>query len=97
MRPMHQSQPDELMSLQMENELLTLEVRHLRARLRAVGVDPQSASGGESEVVPSQYEQAYRDVRWLIRRLNNSPAGIVLRRREGFRALVKRYGRDAGR
>jgi hypothetical protein len=42
------------------------------------------------------YRQADRDMRRLVRRLNTSPLGPLLRRRAGFRTLVDRYGGEPG-
>lgn len=93
--------------LQMENDLLVHENRVLRARLDGeVGTEepggPQGAPNGRTSSRTDRsddrdrerLERAYYDLRWLVRRLNRSPLGIILRRWKGFRKLVDRYGRS---
>ena len=91
MRPLHRSTPDELVSLQMENDLLTHENRHLRARLRA-----WNKVFAETDPAPAPEElarnaEAYEDLRWVLQRLSARPFGPLLRRRRGFRDLIQRY------
>jgi regulator of replication initiation timing len=90
----------------MENELLRYEVRHLRARLEAMGdkgaVHKDERNGGRDGKAPrpadaqrqQRNEQAYDDLLWLLRRLDHSPAGPVLRRMKGFQVLRDRYPVD---
>jgi hypothetical protein len=97
MNPLHQSSPDELVSLQMENNLLTHEVRLLRAQLTAAqkwrkNREREDREGGTT---PEQ-KQAFEDIRSLVGRLNRSGLGPVLRRRAGFRVLVERYAQRDG-
>lgn len=109
-------------ALRMENELLALENRLLRAR--PVGVDADAVRRARLEErekgreavhrVREKYEadkaerrsrfasvpherldeltRAESDLKWLIGRLSGSPAGPLLRRWEGWRALVRRHG-----
>lgn len=105
-----QSVAEQLHALRLENDLLTGELLRLRlAGVRAAPGTPipsvaessgaaantsvASSAGGPT---PEAYEQVVADMRWLLARLSNSPFGFVLRRRQGFRALVERYG-DEGR
>jgi hypothetical protein len=97
LNPLHQSSPDELTSLQMENNLLIHEVRLLRAQLTAAQrwrKNREQADRDEGST-PEQ-KQAFQDIRHLVDRLNGSSLGPVLRRRPGFRELVERYGRRDG-
>lgn len=71
--------------LAVENELLTNEVRRLRTRVAAleeqVAVTPADPQAG----------QALDDLRYLLGRLDASPAAPLLRRQKGFRTLRDRY------
>jgi uncharacterized coiled-coil protein SlyX len=87
--------PNDVDALRMENELLTFEVRFLKARLaeseRAVA--PLRNQLAETE---RRLEQAEADLTLLLRRLANSPLGPFLRIRQSFRTLERRYsGTDA--
>jgi hypothetical protein len=93
--------------LQAENDLLTDEVRRLRARLDELERVLERRRPGER---PSEREQpppdpreeqrrrleaqALEDMHWLVNRVDGSPLGRVLRSRAGFRTLVERYGPD---
>jgi hypothetical protein len=98
MNPLQQSNPDAVASLQMENNLLTHEIRLLRARLKAAKVSSLVGKHEDIEVVSSEqmdsYRQADEDIRHLVRRLNQAGIGSILRRRPGFRTLIDRYGSD---
>lgn len=74
-----------LRDLAVENELLTNEVRRLRSRIAALEE--------ELAVAPPapQAHQALGDLRYLLGKLDSSPAGPLLRRQKGFRALRERY------
>lgn len=97
MNPLHQSSPDELVSLQMENNLLTHEVRLLRAQLAAAKKWRKNREREDLEQGSSpEQKQAFEDLRYLVDRLNGSSLGPVLRRRAGFRTLVERYGQRGG-
>ncbi len=89
MEPLHPSRPADHVALQMENELLAHEVAHLRARL-AHRAAPGAAAPNEVHL------QAYYDIRWLMKRLDGSPAAPLLHRFDGYNTLAERYlGDDA--
>jgi hypothetical protein len=96
MEPLKPASTDEVGSLLMENELLRYEVKHLRARLAAAGTVPEPVKRkgkGKPKVEPvAEPSQAEADLVWLLNRLNSSPLGAVLRRADGFRTLLERYG-----
>jgi hypothetical protein len=95
MRPLQRVTPDELGALQMENELLRYEVRHLRARLqekRTVRIDASDADDEGAAPTAGQSGQAVEDLRWLLLKLDDLPmVGAALRRREGIQKLRDRY------
>jgi hypothetical protein len=100
MEPLSPVGRDELSTLAMENELLRYEVAHLRARLAAAEAAAgaaatvgTSAGGAEDDSAPSVRD----DLVWLLRRLDGSPAGPLLRRRPRFRELRERYLGEASR
>jgi hypothetical protein len=95
---LHESSARDHVTLQMENELLALEVRYLRARLKSM----EHEVAGGTRLSPSELQQRFTelsaehrrvlgDMRWMLRRLNESPIGPMLRRMGGFRALLERY------
>ncbi len=89
--------PTDIDALRMENELLAFEVSFLKARIS--GTRNFSGSAQTSLGRVSQLEEAEQDLVLLLRRLGNSPAGPLLRRRGSFRTLEERYlnapkGRD---
>jgi hypothetical protein len=90
----------DLARLQMENELLNLEVGHLRARLRRHDDSTESREGAGQGLTETRrrlkeletcHENTLHDMRRLLRRLNNSPAGPIFRRWKGFQVLVAKY------
>lgn len=89
MEPLVRNQPDELASLVMENELLRYEVVHLRARLAAAEKAVAKSAGAPREEKVDDTARA--DLVWLLERLDRSPAGYLLRTRNGFRALRDKY------
>lgn len=103
MQPLDPITADEAGKLAMENELLRYEVRHLRARLAArpepvAAPTPPTARKNPTakqlrmrKARQARNRQAYADIVWLVRRLDTSPAGPLLRRVEGFRTLRARY------
>jgi hypothetical protein len=104
MEPLSPVGRDELSTLAMENELLRYEVAHLRARLAAaeaadaaaatVGTPAGGADGdpaGGTGIGSPTATSARDDLVWLLRRLDASPAGPLLRRRPRFRELRERY------
>jgi hypothetical protein len=80
--------PTDIDMLRMENELLSFEVRFLRSRLgwSAVAAGPSSSLSRISYL-----EEAETDLILLLRRLGNSPAGPLLRRRKNFRIMEENY------
>lgn len=91
MQPMYESGDRDLAALQMENELLAHEIRFLRGRL--AGADEVGAATVTGATF-AQHERALHDIRGLMRRLESSPVRYALRRFDGYRTLVARYGRD---
>lgn len=86
--------PTQIDLLRMENELLTFEVRFLKARLAQTTWVPGSAVAGPismSQLV--HLEEAENDLVLLVRRLGSSPLGPILRRSANFRTLEERYVR----
>ena len=80
--------PDDIDLLRMENELLTFEVRFLKARLG----QPAKITGSSTSLNRLAYlEDAERDLVLLLRRLSGSPVGPVLRRSQRFRTLEQKY------
>ena len=80
--------PTELDMLRMENELLSFEVRFLRARL---GLPGRGTGSSPSLNRLAQLEEAERDLVLLVRRMSSSPLGPLLRLRGEFRTLEDRY------
>jgi hypothetical protein len=80
--------PSDLDLLRMENELLSFEVRFLRARL---GVSGALSGASTSLNRMSHLEEAERDLVLLVRRMSTSALGPALRLRKSFRTLEERY------
>jgi hypothetical protein len=87
----HESSARDHVSLQMENELLALEVRFLRARLKSIEREVGSELQQRFTELSAEHRRVLGDMRWMLRRMNESPAGPMLRRLGGFRALLERY------
>lgn len=85
--------PTDVDVLRMENELLAFEVRFLRAQMSG---SPRASGTPVSLNRQAQLEETERDLVLLLRRLFSSPLGPLLRRREAFRALERRYLRQKG-
>jgi len=115
MKATRRPDPDDLAALQLENQLLTQEVRFLRANLKVMeraATDPDQTAAGAAaaktlkatkkgrgkkttEVSAAELKRlqtADEDVRWLVRRLDDSGLGRLLRTRGGFKTLIERYG-----
>ena len=80
----------------MENELLTFEVRFLKAQLAEIErlrsrleETERSVADLRSQLAGS--ERAKKDLVLLLRRLTNSPLGPLLRLKRGFRTLEQQY------
>jgi len=80
--------PTDIDKLRMENELLSFEVRYLKARLGRSGKDLGSVTP-LSRI--SYLAEAKGDLILLLRRLGSSPLGPVFRLTREFRTLEDRY------
>ncbi len=101
--------PTDVDALRMENELLTFEVRFLKAQLSAREAEHErSAAHLRSRLEESEHsaaqlrnrlaeaERAEQDLILLLRRLANSPLGWFFGLKQNFRILEQRYlGTDA--
>lgn len=100
MEPLHRVTPDELASLQMENELLRFELQHLRARLTESETALKKAGAGEVDLADARAvpeNEAQQDLVWLLQRIDEVPiAGRLLRRRPGVRRLRERHLGERG-
>lgn len=86
--------PNDADLLRMENELLSFEVRFLKARLAESARVPGSAAAGSTSMSRLVHlEEAENDLVLLVRRLGSSPLGLILRRSANFRTLEERYVR----
>ena len=83
-----QTTPDPA-TLCLENELLSFEVRFLRARLGWSGGGVGTTTASLSRI--AHLEDAERDLVLLLRRMTGSPLGPVFRRSGSFRTLEHRY------
>jgi len=81
--------PDDLDLLRMENELLTFEIRFLKARLGSSGSGPGSSSTSLNQL--ARLEEAERDLVLLLRRIDTSPLGVAARLRINFQVLRSHY------
>lgn len=80
----------------MENELLTFEVRFLKARLAGATWAPGVPAAGSTYMSRLLHlEEAENDLVLLIKRLGTSPVGPILRRSANFRTLEERYVRPS--
>jgi predicted RNase H-like nuclease (RuvC/YqgF family) len=101
--------PTDMDALRMENELLTFEVRFLKAQLSAREAEHERSAAQlqsrleEAERAAEQLsnrlaeaERAEQDLILLLRRLADSRLGWCFRLKENFRILEQRYlGTDA--
>ncbi len=88
-------------ALAQENELLRYEVTHLRGRLAAAEKQARrlakeiaaKADSPATSSAPGQQRSgdARDDLVRLLRKLDRSPAGPLMRTRKGFRALRDKY------
>ncbi len=86
--------PTKIDLLRMENELLTFEIRFLKARLAGPARGSGSAPTGSTSMSRLVHlEEAENDLVLLVRRLGSSPLGPLLRRSANFRTLEERYVR----
>ena len=96
MRSLNPLNPDEQPALLMENELLRYEIAYLRSRVaeaesRATRAAATSAKKGKAPADAELHADAHRELVRLLRRLDGSSLGPVLRRRGSFRDLVTRF------
>ena len=80
--------PTDMDRLRMENELLSFEVRFLKARS---GGQPEIAGSPISLSRLTHLEEAETDLKLLLRRIQNSPLGPIARTNNNFRTLNERY------
>lgn len=88
--------PTDIDVLRMENELLSFEVRFLKAQIaqtehlkaRLTECEHQLE---ESKRTAARLEGTEKDLVWLLRSLVSSPLGSFLRLKRSFRTLEQRY------
>ena len=99
--------PTDIDALRMENELLSFEVRFLKAQLSAREAEHVRSAAqllsrleeaerrlGEAEQLRNRLaeaERAEQDLVLLLRRLANSPLGWFFSLKQNFRILEQRY------
>lgn len=106
MEELRGSTPQDIGTLQMENELLLFEVRHIRAQLASADRRIKAAVAAKDRELRAKdrqlkragkriarLEKAHGDLVWLVQRLDASPARYFLHRWPGFRRLAGIYGR----
>lgn len=85
--------PTDMDALRMENELLSLEVRFLKAQIAQT--DRLKARLTECEHQLERSEQVEKDLVLLLRRMARSRFGPVFRLRRSFQDLERRYLGDS--
>ena len=88
--------PTDLDALRMENELLTFEVRFLKAQLGEVErlksrLEESERSATQLRSRLAEAERAEQDLVLLLRRLAKGPLGWFYGSRQNFRILERRY------
>ena len=88
--------PTDLDALRMENELLTFEVRFLKAQLAEVErlktrLEESERSATQLRSRLAEAERAEQDLVLLLRRLAKGPLGWFYVSRQNFRILERRY------
>jgi hypothetical protein len=81
--------------LQRELELLALENQALRAHLASDGGERRIAGPEDAVLAKTEFDElqrARKDLRWVLRRIDSSPIGWLVRRRPGFRRLYEDWG-----
>lgn len=92
---------NELRRLRAELANSRRQLRNARSRIKELEAAGGGAPTPDREVMTPKARrtrkleaQALDDMHWLVNRIDRSPIGALLRRREGFRALKERYGAD---
>ncbi len=78
----------------MENELLTFEVRFLKAQLSARQAEHERSAAqlkNRLEETERSLAEAEQDLALLLKRLSDSPLGWFFRLKRNFRTLEQRY------
>jgi hypothetical protein len=88
--------PTDIDALRMENELLTFEVRFLKAQLAEVErlkgrLEESERSATQLRSRLAEAERAEQDLVLLLRRLAKGPLGWFYGSRQNFRILERRY------
>jgi hypothetical protein len=88
--------PTDIDALRMENELLTFEVRFLKAQLAEVEqlkgrLEESERSATQLRNRLAEAERAEQDLVLLLRRLAKGPLGWFYGSRQNFRILERRY------
>jgi hypothetical protein len=88
--------PTDTDALRMENELLTFEVRFLKAQLAEVErlksrLEESERSATQLRSRLAEAERAEQDLVLLLRRLAKGPLGWFYGSRQNFRILERRY------
>ena len=88
--------PTDIDALRMENELLTFEVRFLKAQLGEVErlkgrLEESERSATQLRSRLAEAERAEQDLVLLLRRLAKGPLGWFYGSRQNFRILERRY------
>ncbi len=84
--------PTDIDALRMENELLTFEIRYLRAEVAQTEQLKARLTESEKRLEESKrLQQAEKDLVLLLRSLGHSPLGSFLRLKRSFRTLEQRY------
>ena len=88
--------PTDIDALRMENELLTFEVRFLKAQLTEVErlksrLEESERSATQLKSRLAEAERAEQDLVLLLRRLAKGPLGWFYGSRQNFRILERRY------
>ena len=88
--------PTDIDALRMENELLTFEVRFLKAQLAEVKrlksrLEESERSATQLRSRLAEAERAEQDLVLLLRRLAKGPLGWFYGSRQNFRILERRY------
>ncbi|WP_183098447.1 hypothetical protein [Nocardioides pelophilus] len=92
---------NELRHLRAELANVRRQLRAARSRVKELQAAGGTAAAPDDEATTPKMRrtrkleaQALDDMHWLVNRVDRSPIGPLLRRREGFRTLKQRYGTD---